>query len=277
MGNTRCVRADVAVPAGPLIVLRALAGGQIFGEVTGDPPPRVLALHGWARTHADFSAVLVPGTRDDPGEADDDRRPWGAVAPDLPGFGATPAPSDPWGTPEYATRIAELLSDMAEPVVVLGHSFGGRVAVRLAAARPEAVRGLVLTGVPLVAGPGGRRRPPPAYRVVRTLHRLRLVGDARMETARQRYGSADYRAAQGVMRQVLVTILAERYEEDLAAIECPVHLVWGDDDTEVPLAVAEAAASLLGQCQLTVCAGAGHMTPLTAPGPLRRAVQELLA
>ena len=259
-------------------MLRALAGGRIFGEVTGEPPPRVLALHGWARTHADFAALLVSGPRGDrTGDLDGDRRPLDAVAPDLPGFGATPAPDDPWGTPEYAALTAELLSDMAEPVVVVGHSFGGRVAVQLAATRPEAVRGLVLTGVPLMPSPAGRRRPPPAYRVVRTLHRLGVVGDARMEAARQRYGSADYRAAQGVMRQVLVTILAERYDDALAAIECPVHLVWGDDDTEVPLAVAEAAASRLGRCQLTVCAGAGHMTPLTAPGPLRRAVQELLA
>ena len=97
-----------------------------------------------------------------------------------------------------------------------------------------------------------------------------------MEAARQRYGSADYRAAQGVMRQVLVKTLAERYDDALAAIECPVRLVWGDDDAEVPLAVAEAVVGRLDRCELTVCPGAGHLTPLSAPQALRRAVLESL-
>jgi pimeloyl-ACP methyl ester carboxylesterase len=97
-----------------------------------------------------------------------------------------------------------------------------------------------------------------------------------MERARQQHGSADYRAAEGIMRQVLVRSVGETYEEQLAAIGCPVRLVWGDDDREVPLAVAERAAGLLAEAQVTVCPGAGHLTPLTVPGTLRAAVDELL-
>jgi pimeloyl-ACP methyl ester carboxylesterase len=97
-----------------------------------------------------------------------------------------------------------------------------------------------------------------------------------MEAARQRYGSPDYRAAHGVMRQVLVRTLAETYDDQLAAIACPVHLVWGDDDAEVPLVVAERLAERLAGATLTVCPGAGHLTPLTAPRQLRRAVLDSL-
>ena len=61
-----------------------------------------------------------------------------------------------------------------------------------------------------------------------------------LERARNRYGSADYVAAQGVMRQVLVRLLAERYDEQLSAMRCGVELVWGDDDAEVPVSVAAA-------------------------------------
>jgi pimeloyl-ACP methyl ester carboxylesterase len=248
-------------------VLQAFAGGRVFGGVSGAPPSLVLALHGWAHTHADFDPVLG-------GE-----HPLPAVALDLPGFGASPPPPEAWTTPAYAELVAEVAEELTAaagtPPVVLGHSFGGKVAVRLAARHPDLVRGLVLTGVPLLRL-GPRPTPPVRFRLARSLHRVGLVSDARMEAARQRYGSSDYRAAQGVMRQVLVANLAETYDEDLAALRCPVALVWGDDDTAAPLAVAEEVAARVPGATLTVCPGAGHLTPTTVPGALRRAVEELL-
>jgi len=150
------------------------------------------------------------------------------------------------------------------------------VAVRLAAGRPDLVRGLVLTAAPVGARPGGSRRPPWAFRVTRRLHRLGWVGVDRMEAARQRYGSDDYRQAQGVMRAVLVRLLAERYDDALKAVRGPVELVWGDDDRDVPVAVARAVQAVVPVATLTVCPGAGHLTPLTAPAELRAAVQRTL-
>ena len=231
-----------------------------------------VALHGWRRTHADFAASLGPTAPSGP---------LACLAPDLPGFGATPPPPEPWGSPEYAAAVAHLLEESAgpssQPLVVVGHSLGGRVAVRLAAARPDLVGALVLTGAPLVSRSDRRRRPPAVFRVARALHRAGLVGDERMERARQRRGSADYRAAEGVMRQVLVRLVNERYDDALAAVRCPVELVWGDDDAEAPLETARALEGTIPQARLTVCAGAGHLLPVSAPVELRAAVERALA
>jgi pimeloyl-ACP methyl ester carboxylesterase len=250
-------------------MLRSLAGGALFGETWGEGPARVVALHGWRRTHADFAGVLGPGA---PGGA------LAAVAPDLPGFGATPPPPEAWGSADYAGLAARLIDTEAAggPVVVLGHSFGGRVAVMLAAERPELVAGLVLTGAPLSPRPGPRRRPPAPYRLVRALRRAGLVSEARLERARQRYGSADYKASEGVVRAVLVRLLAEDYEPALRSLGCPVELVWGEDDGEAPLAVAEAVSGIVPAARLTRCPGTGHLTPLQAPAALRAAVDRLL-
>lgn len=252
-------------------MLRSLAGGLLYGETWGEGSPVVVALHGWRRTHADFAPSLGPAA------------PRGALptlAPDLPGFGATPAPPEPWGSDQYAAAVAQLLEDTgasgAGPVVV-GHSLGGRIAVRLAAARPELVGALVLTGAPLVPKAGGRSRPPLAFRTARALHRVRVVGDATMERARRRYGSPDYRAAQGVMRDVLVRLVNERYDDALAALRCPVELVWGDDDAEAPPETARALEQAIADARLTLCPGAGHLLPLTAPVELRAAVERALA
>ena len=245
-------------------MLRAFASGRLFGESYGSGVPAVLALHGWARTHADFAAVLgtVPALD--------------AIAPDLPGFGATPAPPSAWGSPEYADAVAPVLEEMAEEVIVIGHSFGGRIAVHLAASRPDRVRALVLTGVPLFRPEGAARRPAARYRAVRRLARLGLVGDRRLEAARQRYGSADYRAASGVVRDVLVTMLGERYDEPLAALRCPVSLVWGAADHDVPVSVGRRTHALVPGSTLIELPGVGHLTPTEAPEALRRALGALL-
>jgi pimeloyl-ACP methyl ester carboxylesterase len=243
-------------------MLQAYAGGRLFGTAFGSGPPRVVALPGWARTHGDFETVL-------------DGLGAPAVALDLPGFGATPPPPDAWGARQYAEAVAPLLADLPDPAVVLGHSFGGKVAVHLAAGWPERVRALVLTGAPLVRL-GGSPTPVLRYRIGRALHRRGMFSEAAMERLRQRYGSADYRAAQGVMRAVHVVSVNERFDDQLRAIACPVELVWGDDDPDVPVAVAEAAAGLLDNATITLCPGAGHMVPLTAPDELRAAVARQL-
>jgi pimeloyl-ACP methyl ester carboxylesterase len=250
-------------------MLKSLGGGAFFGEVWGAGEPEVLVLHGWRRTHSDFAAVVGPGS---PGG------PLATLAPDLPGFGATPAPPAVWGAVDYAGPLVPLLEEGSggRPVVVLGHSRGGCIAVALAALRPDLVRALVLTGAPVVPRPGPPRKPAAAYRVARRLHRWGLVSEARMERARRRYGSADYRAATGIMRDVFVRMVNEDYRQELAAVRCPVELVWGDDDAEVPVEVARAALAILGRGVLTLCPGAGHLTPLSAPGELRAAVERAL-
>ncbi|MHB1787159.1 MAG: alpha/beta fold hydrolase [Acidimicrobiales bacterium] len=251
----------------PPAMLRAFGEGNLFGEAWGEGKPWVLALHGWRRTHADFQTLFGPES----GLA--------GIVLDLPGFGATPPPPQAWGAAQYAEAVALVLAEFPEPPVVVGHSFGGRVAVHLAATHPGAVRALVLTGVPLLRPEASGRaiRPPLPFRLARALHARRLLGDRRMEAYRQRYGSSDYRLAEGVMRQVLVRSVAETYEAELVAIKDPIEMVWGDDDSAAPLTMARAVVKLIEEegsapVRLSVCPGAGHMTPLTAAEALRQAV-----
>jgi pimeloyl-ACP methyl ester carboxylesterase len=164
---------------------------------------------------------------------------------------------------------------MGSPIVVVGHSFGGRVAVHLAPAWPDRIAGVVLAGVPLlrVTTPP---RPSLSFRLAKTLNRIGLLSDEKMEERRRQAGSADYRASTGVMRDVFVRLVHETYEEQLKQIAAPVELVWGDDDTAAPLVIAERAAALLAHPSTTILPGAGHLTPLTAPDELRRAIVRLL-
>ncbi len=248
-------------------MLRSYADSTLFGESYGQGPVRVVWLHGWGRRAQDFSvaASLLA------------ERGVASVALDLPGFGASPLPFRAGGARYYAELIAPAVAEIAEvPVVLVGHSFGGTVAVVLASERPELVASLVLVGAPLLRRATSSRTPL-RYRVWRWLRARGLVSEARLEAARQKYGSSDYQRASGVLRDVLVASVNESYEPELANVRVPVALLWGQHDHEVQLDVAERAAAMMrGDSTLRVIPGIGHLVPLEAPGELADAVEVVL-
>lgn len=243
--------------------LQSIAGGSLFAERFGSGPPDILALHGWGRRGSDFSAVLDG---------------LDALALDLPGFGASPPPPRATGAAGYAELIGPVFDLFEAPPLVVGHSFGGRVAVAHEAAHPGTAGGLVLVAVPLVRRPGPRPRPPWRFRAARLAHRWGMLSDRRIEGMRRAFGSDDYRAASGVMRDVLVAAVNESYESELAALKQPVSLLWGADDREVPVEVAKRAAGIIrdsgGEVTLEVLEGVGHHVPLVAPHEVRRVVED---
>ena len=243
------------------MALSSFADGSLFGTRFGTAPPRVVALHGWGRSHQDFAASLEG---------------LNALSIDLPGFGVSPAPCEVGGASMYAKLVAPILDICDTPVILVGHSFGGRLAVHLAEQRPAAIGGLVLTGVPLLHRAHRRGRPALRYRLGRLLHRWGVVNDGFLEGLRDKYGSADYRAASGIMRDILVTVVNESYEQQLRSISAPVDLVWGDGDDAAPPEIAARAEALLADARLTLLGGIDHFVPTTAPFALREAIDRRL-
>ena len=240
-------------------MLASLGSSGWVGEKFGSEPLRVVALHGWGRTGHDFSRVLSG---------------LDALALHLPGFGSASPPPVAWSSAQYADALAEALEGRG-PLVVVGHSFGGRIALRLAARHPRLVSHLILTGVPLtrVSAPP---RQPVAFRVAKYLHAAKLIPEATMEKYRRRFGSSDYRAAEGVMRDILVRVIAEDYLEDAARVTAPVTLVWGEADVPAPLAAAEKSMDYFPHATLRVVSGAGHLLEGNLEAELTDAVTHAL-
>ena len=251
-------------------MLSTFADGALFGEVVGTGPASVVCLHGWGRTHRDAIRVL----------ALDGAAPIDGIALDLPGFGASPPPAAPFSSVDFARALLPVFEGLPGPVVVMGHSHGGRVAVALADLRPDLVAGLVLVGAPVVRR-STSSRPSVRYRLLRRLHRLRLLSDERFEQIRRRAGSADYNAATGVMRDTFVRVVNESLDAELGRLSVPVALVWGEHDDDVPLAVAQRARDLIAassapSVELTVVPGVGHLTVTEAPAEVRRILEAMI-
>ena len=235
---------------------------------SGDP---LLLLHGWgvsSELFAPILEVLGPGRR--------------LIVPDLPGFGATPAPEAPWSVHDFAAWCVALLDRLGiETCDLVGHSNGGRIGIVLAATYPGRVRRMVLTGS---AGIRPRRTWRSAvrvrsYKVLRAVERSAAVPAvlrrAAGRNADQR-GSADYRAVSGVMRGTLVRLVNEDVRGLLPSLHLPVLLIWGDQDSETPIDDGRLMERLIPDAGLVVFEGAGHFAYLEQPGRFCRIVDVFL-
>ena len=238
---------------------------RMRGNSEGEP---LLMLHGWGGSSLSFmgAASLL-------------EEKYRTLAPDLPGFGFSEAPVQAWGSDDYARAIAELPRSAGyEAVNVMGHSFGGKVALSLATQHPELVKRLVIVASPILRLPPepGVRRASLRYSMVRGAARLLPpVREQMLAWGRERFGSSDYKSA-GVLRPTLVRVVNEDLRPLLASVRVPVLLIWGSEDGEVPLRVAEEAMGELADGRLVRLEGAGHFPFLDQPEAFAEAVGEFL-
>ena len=236
----------------------------------GDGSP-VLLLHGWGASAELFVPVfdgLVAGRR--------------LIAPDLPGFGKTASPPEPWSVHGYADWAVSLLERLGvERCDVIGHSNGGRIGIVLAADHPARVRRLVLTDSAGIRPRHGLRyrSAVAAYKALRRAERLRVVPRPMRGAAKRRAdrrGSDDFRAASGTMRATLVRLVNEDLTPVLPRIAAPTLLIWGERDVDTPLADARVMERLVPDAGLVVFEGAGHYAYLEQVARFCRIVDTFL-
>jgi pimeloyl-ACP methyl ester carboxylesterase len=237
--------------------IRAAGGEFAAYRLAGASPagaPELIWAHGWGHSH---KAVLPL--------AEAMQRTADSWLVDFPGFGASPVPPRPWGTEDYADTMAEWIAAMpAGRRVWVGHSFGCRVGLQLAARHPQAVDALFLIaahGLQPHRSLAVRLKRAPRRVAFRLARALTPEGPAR-DLLRERYGSSDYRTA-GAMRPVLVKAVNEDLTEVARAVRCPVVLVHGDKDRESPPEIAIRLHRLISGSQLHLLRGFDHWTVLT--------------
>jgi pimeloyl-ACP methyl ester carboxylesterase len=220
----------------------------------GGRGPQLLLLHGWGGAIESFTPVL-----------NDLQQTHTVHAFDLPGFGESSLPPTAWGSAEYAQLILNAMDrlNLHRPHLI-GHSFGGQVAIRLAATWPERVGKLVL-----VASAGIRTRPRLVTRAKRVMARLGKwlavhgggMGERLRATIYRRIQSQDYAQA-GPLRSTLVRVITEDLTPLLPQVQAPTLLVWGEHDRDVPLAAVQVMARSIPHAELVVFENAGHFAYL---------------
>jgi pimeloyl-ACP methyl ester carboxylesterase len=220
------------------------------------------------------------------------------VAVDLPGHGRSGALPKGATTAEFADSVAAVLeAESVGSALVAGHSFGGLVALRLAQRRPELVRGLLLASP---AGIGSSTRAVNAVVLASTtirpgrlaaLFRHRFAGhawyrravfrpwfvsDADVLSARATHGLLGAQREHADTRTAGRAMVADDPRAELERVDCPVILLWGARDVQLPLENAFEYARRL-RAKVRLVADCGHLVIVERPHAVAAALAELAA
>lgn len=177
---------------------------------------------------------------------------------DFPGFGESENIDKAYTIYDYVEILEEMLKKLkiTNPIV-MGHSFGGRVAI-LYSARNK-VEKLVLFGSPCIRN----RKNSIKEKFLKKIKKLPGM-DKIGEIAKKYIGSTDYKNATPVMRETLVNVVNEDLSEFAKKISCPVLLIWGTLDEAAPIEEARELEKLLKDGALIELPGCTHYAYLEA-------------
>jgi pimeloyl-ACP methyl ester carboxylesterase len=244
--------------------------------------PPVVILHGWG-SHSGLMRPLADALSDQ----------YRVYNIDLPGHGHSPQPPEPWGVPDHGAAVAEFITEeIGEPVVLVGHSNGGRIGFYMASEPVIAplIAGLALispSGVPRLPNWRSRARSGAAkalkapFQAMPDPWRGRGLDWLRHTVYWDLLSSSDYSRVEGVMRETFVKTVNYHVVERLEDIEVPVLVFWGDRDEAVTREQMVALEHYLPDMGLVVLEDAGHYGHLDAPaaviGGIRHFLSETLA
>lgn len=201
--------------------------------------PDILLLHGWGQNIEMMKPI---------GDNFCDR--FRITILDFPGFGQSDEPKEKWTIEKYV-RMLELFAEklnIKKPIVI-GHSFGGRVAIKFSSRNP--IDKLVLFGSPCIRIQENLSLSVKILKKLKKLPGLNGIG----EYMKKFIGSRDYKAASPIMRQTLVEVVNEDLSKYAREIDAPTLLIWGLNDEEAPLSDAKELEKIMLDAALITMPG----------------------
>jgi len=251
-------------------------GTSVYCELQGESGPKIVLLHGWGCSTKMMEPVakgLLPNHR--------------VLMIDFPGHGKSGEPPEPWGVPEYAECLKEILEELDfAPCSVIAHSFGCRVATWAAGEWPELFDKIVLTGAAGIRKKeteDSKRRSEKYQKKkkilmgMKNLPFLKNVAEKLEEKLRRKYGSPDYVALSPEMRKTFVKVISQDLRERYPMMKQSTLLIWGDQDTETPLEFGKEMEKLIPDAGLVIFEGGGHFAYLEQIGRFNRVVSYFLS
>jgi pimeloyl-ACP methyl ester carboxylesterase len=221
---------------------------------TGEP---VLILHGWGASIETIMPIVNTLKKDHT-----------VFALDLPGFGKSQEPAEVFGSFCYADMVKEFMDRLIPgKLSLVGHSFGGKLAIILSSKYPDLFQRVVLIDS---AGLIPKRTLKyhirvKGFKLLKKLYTTLVFWedkDKRMEKLYRKFGSDDYQNSTGIMRKILVRVVNENLEPILRDIKAPTLLIWGDKDDATPLYMGHIMEKEIKDSGLVVFEGAGHYSYL---------------
>lgn len=232
----------------------------------------VLILHGWGGSSSSWvkvQRILV-------------KSGFQVVVPDFPGFGKSKTPPEAWGLKEYSDfvlKVTEILG--LDKFFLLGHSFGGRIAVKFTVTHPEKVQKLILCGsAGIIPKPGLKTRIifllARIGNAIFTPKILRRFKDGARNIFYIFLRHKDYVKADGTMKEIIKKVINEDLSPELPQIKTKTLLIWGENDKLVPLKYGLIFNEKIKDSELVVLPQIGHSPNLEVPQKLAEIILRFL-
>ncbi len=231
-------------------------------EIDGSGEETVVILQGWGTTLYVYNSIAKLLSEK-----------YRVVRLDLPGFGSSDEPRSAWSVENFVEFFLKFLEELKiDKVILIGHSYGGRMIIRLASRQtvPVEISRIVLidsAGV-LPKKTSKQKFKIFKYKVLKKIVNLKIMKNffsSFVENWKNRQGSADYRNASPIMRQCLVKAVNEDLTDRLKNIKTETLLIWGYNDTATPLSDAQLMEREIPNSGLAVIKNAGHYCFLDQP------------
>ena len=234
--------------------------------------PAILVLHGWGGSSDSW--IVVQQILASKG--------YKVVVPDFPGFGRSITPPIPWGLKEYTDFVFNFSKAIGlEKFFLLGHSFGGRIAIKFAVQYPQKIIKLILCDSAGI-------KPKPGLKTI-IIFWLARIGNAiftpkhlvRFKDAVRNLfyiflRNKDYVKANGTMKETIRKVLKEDLLPDLYQIKTKTLIIWGGADKMVPVKYADIFKEKINNSELEIIPKIGHSPHLEVPQKLSEIILKFL-
>ncbi len=247
-------------------------GLKINYKVAGSGPC-ILILHGWESSSDRWQKVgefLVQNN-------------FLVIIPDLPGFGKSSPPPIPWTVSDYlelVVRFVEKLyakNDISGHFFLLGHSFGGRIAIKFGAVYPKKISGLILCSAGGIISKKSARVKffyfsAKVGKIFFSLPVLRRIQNFVRKILYRLSDARDYLRASPLMKETMKKIISENLIPYLSKIKISTLIIWGTKDKILPLGDARIIKEKIQNSTLEIIPNIGHAPNLEAPEMLSKIV-----
>lgn len=229
----------------------------------------LLILHGWADSSEGWKQFASRLAKD-----------YEVVVVDLPGFGSTDSPPQPWGLDEYAIFIKHFLIKInVSPYAIVAHSNGGAIAVRgLAGGQLSTERLVLLASAGVRSTYKGRKK---ALRLIAKTGKVLvtpLPAVVKKRLRRKLYTTvgSDMLVAEQ-LQETFKRVVSYDIQVDAGQLTMPVLLVYGENDVSTPPAYGRLLHERIDGSTLEILGGAEHFIHQDRPAEVLKLIKDFLA
>lgn len=230
---------------------------RIYGE--GED---ALLIHGWGQSTYQMLPIahILKGYR--------------CLVIDLPGFGESLTPKNVLTIKDYAHVIHKLCVKLKfKPSLVIGHSFGGKIAY--AYAQNHRVDNLVLAAPSLIK-PTKTLLQKSKIILYKLLKKINKCTNNKLQKYMNKLGSKDFQNSHGIMRRIMVCAVNSYYDDSLVDYQGKVLLVYGNNDKITPLKEGKKICNKIPNATLKIIKNGDHFAYLEKRYTFIRYIEEFI-